>query len=318
MGKTNTQIIYIMTAELLHERQKWTLAQKVDHSLGVIDQFVSKMDGKVYLAFSGGKDSTVLMHLCEIIKKDIPCVFVNTGCEYPDIVRFVEDCKRDHNIIIIRPKMRVANVWERYGFPLVSKETAELVHRIRVNPNSIKSKRALGLSEQNTMFILNKKWRYLIRENYETSNKCCDILKKRPSHEFAKRSGLFPIIGIMASESLLREKTYIRRNGCNVWGENANSHPLSIWTDEDIWQFIRENNIKVADIYNKGAQRTGCVACGFGCQFKDDNRLQLLYDAYPKYYNLIMNFKNNGVTYRTALRKMLAMSGLLLPDERLF
>lgn len=307
-----------MTAELLHERQKWTLAQKVDHSLGVIDQFVSKMDGKVYLAFSGGKDSTVLMHLCEIIKKDIPCVFVNTGCEYPDIVRFVEDCKRDHNIIIIRPKMRVADVWDKYGFPLVSKETAELVHAIRVNPNSVKSKRALGLCEQNIMFVLNKKWRYLIRENYETSNKCCDILKKRPSHEFSKQSGLFPIIGIMASESLLREKTYIRRNGCNVWGDNANSHPLSIWTDEDIWQFIREHNIKIADIYNKGAQRTGCVACGFGCQFKNDSRLQLLYNTYPKYYNLIMNFKNNGVTYRTALRKILAMSDLLLPDERLF
>lgn len=37
-----------------------------------------------------------------------------------------------------------------------------------------------------------------------------------------------------------------------------------------------------------------------------------------KYYNLIMNFKNNGVTYRSALRKILAMSDLLLPDERLF
>lgn len=56
-----------MTAEELYERQKWTLAQKIDHSLGTIDQFITKMDGKVYLAFSGGKDSTVLMHLCEII-----------------------------------------------------------------------------------------------------------------------------------------------------------------------------------------------------------------------------------------------------------
>lgn len=307
-----------MNADLLHERQHWTLAQKIDHSLATIDQFYSKMDGKVYLAFSGGKDSTVLMHLCEIIKKDIPCVFVNTGCEYPDIVHFIEECKQEHNIIILRPKSKPKDVWEKYGFPLVSKETAENVHAIRTNPDSIKSKKALGIINPDSQFVLNKRWRYLIKEPYDTSYKCCQILKKNPSHQFQKETGLFPIIGIMASESLLREKTYIRRNGCNVFGENANSHPLSIWTDEDIWMFIQEHNIKIADIYNKGAQRTGCVACGFGCQFKHDNRLQLLYDTYPKYYNMIMNFRNNGITYRSALRKMLAMSGLLLPDEKLF
>ena len=111
-----------MTAKELYERQKWTLAQKIDHSLGTIDQFIAKMDGKVYLAFSGGKDSTVLMHLCEIIKKDIPCVFVNTGCEYLDIIRFMNECQKDgHNIKIIRPEHKPREVWEKYGFPLVSK-----------------------------------------------------------------------------------------------------------------------------------------------------------------------------------------------------
>lgn len=83
-----------MTLQELRERQGWSLAQKVDHTLGVIDQFVSRMDGKVYLAFSGGKDSTVLMHLCEVIKPDIPCVFVNTGCESPSILDFVKKTAR--------------------------------------------------------------------------------------------------------------------------------------------------------------------------------------------------------------------------------
>lgn len=308
-----------MTAEELYERQKWTLSQKIDHSLGTIDQFIEKTDGKVYLAFSGGKDSTVLMHLCEIIKKDILCVFVNTGCEYLDIIRFVDECQKDgHNIKIIRPEYKPREVWEKYGFPLVSKEVAENIHAIRTNPDSIKSKKALGIINPNSQFVLGKKWRYLINEPYDTSNKCCQKLKKDPSHKFQKESGLYPILGIMASESQLREKTYIRRGGCNVWGENANSHPLSIWTDDDIWQFIRENNIKIADIYNKGAQRTGCAACGFGCQYKHDTRLQLLHDLYPKYYEMVMNFTNHGITYRQALRRMLAVNGLLLPDEKLF
>ena len=46
-----------MDLKTLRERQQWTLAQKIDHSLGVIDQFVSRFDGQVYVSFSGGKDS---------------------------------------------------------------------------------------------------------------------------------------------------------------------------------------------------------------------------------------------------------------------
>lgn len=307
-----------MTAQVLYERQKWTLNQKIDHSLGVIDEFIARNEGKVYLAFSGGKDSTVLMHLCEILYRDIPCVFVNTGCEYPDIIKFVYKMRdTGHNVQIIRPKATPRDVWRKYGFPLVSKEVAEQIRAIRNNPDSIKARYALGLVNPNSMFVLKKRWRYLIDEPYETSNKCCDKLKKDPSKRYSKETGLKPIVGIMASESLLREKTYIRRGGCNVFGDHAESLPLSIWTDDDIWEFVQREGIELAPIYYKGAQRTGCVACGFGCQFKRDTRLRILYKNYPKYYNLIMNFENNGVPYRVALRKMVNKCGLMLPDEQL-
>lgn len=92
--------------------------------------------------------------------------------------------------------------------------------------------------------------------------------------------------------------------------------PLSIWTEDDIWEFIRTKNIRIADDYSKGCLRTGCVACGLGAQFDDDTRLEFLYKNYPKYYNMVMNFTNNGVTYREALREMLAVNGLRLPDEQ--
>lgn len=109
-----------MDTKELKERQSWTLEQKIDHSLGVIDQFVSRLDGKVYVGFSGGKDSTVLLDLCRIIKPDIKAVFCNTGNEYPDIVRFVRGLKDTdgYNIEIIYPKMKPQEVFEKYGFPL--------------------------------------------------------------------------------------------------------------------------------------------------------------------------------------------------------
>ena len=305
-----------MTVEELHNRQQWTLAQKIDHSLGVIDQFIARMDGKVYLSFSGGKDSTVLLHLCEIIKPDIKCVFVNTGCESVDVVRFVEKMKAAHNIEVIRPKLTPRQVWAKYGFPLVSKDQAFKIDLVRKNPNSASAQKFMRDSNK---FTISKCFRYLCdteKCKYHTSAVCCNKLKKDPCKRYEHESGLRPIVATMASESMLRETDYLRVGQCNKFDQgHEKSKPLSIWMEEDIWQFIRENNIEIAEIYAKGVDRTGCVGCGFGAQMKDDRRMETFYRLYPKYYNMVLNFENNGVTYREALREMLAVNGLWLPDE---
>lgn len=308
-----------MTKKELQERQRWTLSQKIDHTLGVIDQFIGRMDGKVYLAFSGGKDSTVLMHLCEMLKPAILCLFVNTGCEYPSIVRFVRKMQADgHNIRIITPKMKPNEVWAKYGFPLVSKKTS---HHINLCRRKIQAGRPLPwyIDDPKSGYRIPYKWRYLFQTAYNCDDHCCKVLKKDPSRKIAKELGLAPILGIMASESNMREDDYIKQGQCNSFNEDdplkSKSLPLSIWTDEDIWQFIKERNIEIADIYYKGVKRTGCVACGFGCHFAEDTRLQVLYKNYPKLYNHIMNYENNGIIYRQALRDMLAVNKLYLPDE---
>lgn len=61
---------------------------------------------KVYISFSGGKDSTVLLDLCRKLYPDILAVFCSTGNEYPDIIRFVNQKKAEGvNLQIIRPKL---------------------------------------------------------------------------------------------------------------------------------------------------------------------------------------------------------------------
>ena len=84
----------MITKDELEYRQNWSLNQKIDHSLGVIDQFYQRLNGRVYISFSGGKDSTVLLWLARKIYPDIKAVFCNTGNEYPDIVKFVRDKKK--------------------------------------------------------------------------------------------------------------------------------------------------------------------------------------------------------------------------------
>lgn len=308
-----------MDLKELRERQKWTLAQKIDHSLGVIDQFISRLNGQVYVGFSGGKDSTVLLDLCRIIKPDIKAVFCNTGNEYPDIVRFVRELKatEGYNIEIIYPKLKPREVFEKYGFPLISKEVSEKLFYSKYHKDSMRAKIAMGIVPSK-WYTLSKKWLPFINETFDINNVCCKKLKKEPFLKYDRENKVFPILGIMACESDQRQTTYIKQGGCNVFGEGGKktkSLPLSIWLEDDIWAYIKQRNLKIADIYYKGAKRTGCMFCLYGAHFKDDNRLDLCYKLYPKMYKMFMSYTNNGVEYREAARKVLSVCGKTLPDE---
>lgn len=85
------------------------------------------VDG-VYVSFSGGKDSTVLLHIAREIYPSIKAVFVDTGLEYPEIRQFV---KTFDNVDWIKPKMNFRKVIEKYGYPFISKEVSECVYGAR-------------------------------------------------------------------------------------------------------------------------------------------------------------------------------------------
>ena len=79
------------TIEELHQYQALTLEQKVEMTKERIKAWVDHygLDG-VYVSFSGGKDSTVLLHIARQMYPDIKAVFVDTGLEYPEIRKFVK------------------------------------------------------------------------------------------------------------------------------------------------------------------------------------------------------------------------------------
>lgn len=299
-----------MDIKELRERQSWSLNQKIDHAIGTIEQFLSRTDGKCYVGFSGGKDSTVLLDLCRMVKPDIKAVFCNTGNEYPDIVKFV---RQTDNVEIIYPELKPKEVFANYGFPLVSKSSSAIIRKAKSNPDGKVYENFVVKRE--SLFSLPKKWMYLLETPYDVSEKCCDILKKKPFHKYQKETGMFPIIGEMASESMQREMKYLQVGSCNQFGAKINSKTLSIWTEKDIWDYIELKHLKIADIYYKGVKRTGCMFCGYGIQFKDDNRLKVVYDLYPKWYDKFMAYTNNGVTYKEAIRDVLKRNNLHLPDE---
>ena len=38
-------------------------------------------------------------------------------------------------------------------------------------------------------------------------------------------------------------------------------NPIIDWTDEDVWEFIREYNVPYCELYDQGYKRIGCVGC---------------------------------------------------------
>ena len=113
------------TIDDLRQLQALPLHLKVALTKSRIRQWVNEFgtDG-VYVSFSGGKDSTVLLHIVRSLYPDVPTVFCDTGLEYPEIRDFV---KTFDNVVWLKPKMTFRKVIEKYGYPFISKEVSECV-----------------------------------------------------------------------------------------------------------------------------------------------------------------------------------------------
>lgn len=97
--------------EELEEMQRLPLQRKIQITTARIIEWYQHYDGKVYVAFSGGKDSTVLLDIVRRIYPDVPAVFSDTGLEFPEVREFVKSCE---NVTIVRPEMNFRKVIEVY------------------------------------------------------------------------------------------------------------------------------------------------------------------------------------------------------------
>ena len=292
-----------MTLEELTKRQQWPLAQKIDHSLGVIEAFASHFNGQVYVSFSGGKDSVAMLSLVELVIPNVKCMFVMTGCESPSVCRFVREQQQYHDIEIIRPQKKLKQIFAEYGFPLVSKQTAHDIECVRRNPYCESSRNKLWRGNR---YAIPERWMYLLNEPYQVSARCCFWLKHQPAYEYGKRTGRHPYIGLLASESRQRMFGYVQQGGCNMFktsGKNKpRSLPLAIWNDDDVWAYIRDRHLQLPDIYKHGAKRTGCMGCGFGAHLNPTG-IDTMRKLWPKWYDMVMNYENNGIRYGDALQR---------------
>lgn len=301
----------------LRQRQALPLRAKVLMSQNRIREWYDHWQGDVYVSFSGGKDSTVLAHLVHDIYPDVPLVFSNTGLEYPEIQAFA----RKMGAEFIRPKMQFSEVISKYGYPIISKEVSCSVYegrKINVQKSTwYRRKEFLGIRENPKTGKLSpfqkEKWLPLVQQTqFFISDKCCSAMKKSPLHSYQSKTKRLPYVGTLTEESRLRELKWLE-HGCNSFdGKKPSSQPMSFWTEQDVLQYIKDNNLEIASVYGdivtvdsdgmeydsllapcgqlkcSKCQRTGCIFCGFGAHLDKEPRFVRLAKTHPKQYEYCM------------------------------
>lgn len=177
------------------------------------------------VAFSGGKDSIVLL---ELVKRALPktaflVIFGDTGMEFPDtydvVERIEQQCKKDE-IAFYRAKSRFKpeDSWRLFGPP----------------------SRIL-------------RWCCTVHKSVPQTLKVREILKKSNYTELA-------FVGVRSAESVLRSEYEYEIDGKKIKGQKSFNAILE-WNSAEIWLYIFAKGLIINEAYIKGNQRVGCVYC---------------------------------------------------------
>lgn len=273
----------------LRRLQKQPYKWKVDHALDVIREFVEhEGENGVYVSFSGGKDSLVLLHLVRSIYPDVPAVFANTGIEFPEQVKFVRSFP---NVTEVHPIKHFPKIIKEDGIVYPSKEVAMYIRDAKKGCRyAVNGLRGLDLEGKENQYKARfKRWAYLMDCGVKISPDCCELMKERPLRDYDKMNAKSPIIGTRAQESFRRAVGWMT-SGCNSFnGKRYKSTPLSLWMESDVWRYIDENNIKLSPMYSEaGMKRTGCMFCPVPIAHGDHKNIEYARIHHTKFYETIM------------------------------
>ncbi|MEG6520866.1 phosphoadenosine phosphosulfate reductase domain-containing protein [Desulfotomaculum sp. 1211_IL3151] len=216
-----------------------TMVEKNRQLLEVIEQITIKKIFDVYkryqkklnifhVAFSGGKDSIVLL---ELVKKALPksgfvVVFGDTGMEFPDTYHVIdkveEQCHADQ-IEFYRAcsHIKPEESWRLFGPPSRVQRWCCSVHKSA--PQTLKLREVLGKNDYIGM----------------------------------------DFVGVRAHESATRADYNYENYGKKQRGQYSHNSLLE-WTSAEVWLYIYTHGLVINEAYKKGNSRAGCLFCPMG------------------------------------------------------
>ncbi len=262
-GKESGYSLKAIDLDLMCEKNKDILTIMEGTTVKLIvkeyEKFKKKLD-VFHVAFSGGKDSAVLLHL---VKKALPVgsfvvIFGDTGMEFPDTYKAVkytqEECEKDGTpFYIAKSHFNPEESWKMFGPPARVLRWCCSVHKS--TPQTLKMREITG------------------KNNYIGMD----------------------FVGVRAYESLARSKYDYENFGKKQKGQYS-FNPILEWTSAEIWLYIFANNIFVNEAYKNGNSRAGCLFCPMGGGKNDYMQLKSYPEEMSVYINMVkeMNARNAG------------------------
>ena len=95
-------------------------------------------------------------------------------------------------------------------------------------------------------------------ESVELRKKCCEIRKIGPLKRVLRTVDGW-ICGLRRDQSMTRQDIQIFE-----WDSNhsiCKINPIAFWTEEQVWEYIKEHNVPYSNLYSKGFRSIGCEPC---------------------------------------------------------
>lgn len=202
-----------------------TLEQLEEEAIYIIREVVGQFNNPALL-FSGGKDSIVLLHLCKKAflpgRIPFPLLHVDTGHNFPETIKL-----RDELVEKYQVKLNVGSVQESIDQGKVIEEKGKYASR-------------------NTLQTVT-----LLESIEELKFDACMGGARRDEEKARAKERIFSVRDDFGqwNEKLQRPELFDMLNGQIHSGENVRVFPISNWTELDVWEYIRKENLEIPSIY---------------------------------------------------------------------
>ena len=181
---------------------------------------------KPALLFSGGKDSIVLLHLCRKAflpaKIPFPIVHIDTGHNFPETIELRDTLAKRYQV-----NLKIAYVQDSINNGTAREETGKNASR-----NSLQTVTLLETIE-------------------ELQLDACMGGARRDEEKARAKERVFSVRDSFGqwNEKLQRPEVFDMLNGKIHQGENVRVFPISNWTEFDVWEYIKKENLEIPSIY---------------------------------------------------------------------
>lgn len=208
-----------------------------------------------YLAFSGGKDSIVCYDLLKKAGVKFDSHYNLTTVDPPELIYFVE--KNYSDVKIHRPEK---TMWQ-----LIEEKLMPPTRVVRYCCSELKENGGAG-----RFIVTGVRWAESSRRKNTRKYIEFDTFGSKSKKAVEKREKFY-----LLNDN--NEKRMVIEN-CQIKGKHI-LNPIIDWEDEEVWHYIKSNNIKYPSLYDEGYKRLGCI----GCPLQSRKGMIKDFDRWPKY-----------------------------------